>query len=58
MKRFSDMRADRRSIEDKASGLIYAMDDAAAERLFERLKWQAEKESARAKMFLGRRPLK
>lgn len=46
-------RDDDRSIEDKALGLIYAMDDAAALRLLFKLREMAAKGSNRAAMFCG-----
>lgn len=46
-------RADNRTIEEKALGLIMAMDDQAATRLRKRLADMAAKKSKRAAMFLG-----
>jgi hypothetical protein len=47
-------RADCRPIEDKALGLIFEMDDAAAKWLRAQLADMAAKGSRRAAMFLGK----
>jgi hypothetical protein len=46
-------RADRRPIEEKALCLLFAMDDAAAERLHAQLADMAAKGSRRAALFKG-----
>ena len=53
MKRWSDMRADRRPIEEKAFGLIFAMTNEQAETLFQKLQYMKEMNSKRAIMFTG-----
>lgn len=53
MKRLSAARADQRPIEEKALGLLFAMDDQAAARLHAMLKKMAAASSKRATMFLG-----
>lgn len=53
---YDPRRADARPIEEKALSLIYAMDDAAAARLREKLSAMAQHKSAggrRAAMFCG-----
>ncbi|MEB3214582.1 MAG: hypothetical protein VKL39_24750 [Leptolyngbyaceae bacterium] len=50
---YDPMRADRRPIDEKALGLIFAMDDAAAERLHRTLSAMAAAKSRRAAMFWG-----
>ena len=57
MKRYDPARADARPIEDKALGLIFAMDDAAAARLHSKLADMAKVNTdggKRAAMFHGR----
>lgn len=53
MKRLPEHRADARPIEEKALGLIFAMDDDAAKRLHEMLRHMASRDSKRARMFVG-----
>jgi hypothetical protein len=56
MMRYNEMRADSRAIEEKALGLIYAMDDAQADALLVKLKEMSAGKtagSARARMFCG-----
>lgn len=54
MKRYNPLRADARPIEEKALGLIMAMDDAAAWRLREALERLASQKLTRAQMFCGK----
>lgn len=54
---YDPRRADARPIEEKALGLIYAMDDAAAARLRSKLDEMAKHKGAggqRAAMFCGK----
>jgi hypothetical protein len=53
VKRLPEHRADARPIEEKALGLIFAMDDDAAKRLHEMLRHMASRDSKRARMFVG-----
>jgi hypothetical protein len=56
MKQFNPRRADARPIEEKALGLIFAMDAEAAKRLHDTLAVMASSSGAgskRARMFLG-----
>ncbi len=56
---FDPRRADARPIEEKALGLIFAMDDAAAERLREKLAEMGNGDTPgrqRAAMFCGKAP--
>lgn len=56
MKRFDQMRADNRPIEDKAIGLIFAMNDEQALCLLAKLRQMAARPGAggeRAEMFCG-----
>jgi hypothetical protein len=56
MKVYDPRRADDRCIEDKALGLLFSMDDAAADNLHQTLLRMSQGKGAgagRAKMFLG-----
>ena len=53
MKRYDPTRASSRVIEEKAFGLIMAMNDDQATRLFEKLLEMAKNKSKRASMFCG-----
>lgn len=54
VKLFSGRRVDDRPIEDKAYGLIFAMDTIAAQRLLRKLEEQKAHDSQRAAMFCGK----
>lgn len=53
MKRYNPMRADVRSIEEKALGLIMAMTNEQAKGLYSMLSAMAQRDSERAKILTG-----